>query len=1779
MKAFYKTLIIIALACSPLLTKASHIAGGDWQYVCIGPNTFEVTLNLFRDCDGIGLGTTQSVSFTSPCGPTQQLVLTLQNGVTGTEVSQLCPTSLANSTCSGGTLPGMQQYIYTGVVILQPTCDSWTMQWSSCCRNNTILNITNPSSAGLVLPATLNSTADSCNNSPFFTAMPIPYVCQNQLVNYNFGVSELDGDSIVYSFVDPISSTAGATYTNVNWVAGYSTTAPLPGITLDTLTGQLLFIPMTQGNFVISVMACEYDYITGELKGCITRDIQFVVITCSNTPPEWRGFSNFNGTGVLVDSTTIEVCVGNNFSFELEYPDANPTDIVTATSNIATVLPGAVITNTPGNPAIIHVDWTTQSGTPPFNSFAVSVSDDACPIFGITSASYVIKVVTSTYAGLDKSICEGVEWAQLNAQGGSIFNWSVLSGSPIDTVVTSPGFNMTCQNCDAPQVSPQTTTTYVVTSNLSTSCQNTDTITITAAQNYVASSGPDTVVCSTDSMNLFSSATIPGPFTYAWDNYIRVSSDTVQNPKTFSTITTTYTVTMTSADGCVKTASNTIGKVPPVPTLNIDAVPANICQFGDSSHLLLELLPNFSVSCAPSLSPCGNQGYTTDIQLDYDPADGTSGPVVAMTTTTFPAPFGNSYKTGKQQYLYRASELQDMGLTEGMITELGFFVTALNGTAIYQNYSLSIGCSPLLSMPGTTFPTGLSEVFPAQNVNVTLGWNMLTFSSPYIWDGTSNLIVQICFDNRTSSATQNSITRTREFKPTTPGAQQFVSSLSYGRDDISVCDAQLALGSMWGGSFTRPDTRFTFCHGYDPAAYEFTWSPNLFINDTTIQGPTVWPDTTTTYNVVLADTFGVCTDTTSIEITVANFEAGPDTLVCAGDTIQLFPEVFDNCNTFNPIVYWYSNTGLGLISVNGIIPTISVDTTTTFFVQYTNFCSCTVTDSATVYVNNMGQPNLTFTEPACGASDGEILVQNNGGLAPFTFSTDSGQTFHVDSLFTNLPLGFYTTQYMDSNGCLSPMLMDTLINFNTPIIDSITTNTPLCFSTASGIIDIHYTGGQSPHTFSLDGGGSWGPNSYYNNLNAGTYVILVRDANLCVSWADTVTLASNNQLLFDSVQYTNLICFQDSSGTLNAFGHGGTLPYTFSIDSGFTYQTSNMFNTLHADTYQVVIMDAVGCTTIPFEQIIEDAPEMIANFSVSNDTCFNACGGSSSVSITGGTLPLVYTWRKGVNGIGLNSPSLEGLCAGTDYELSVNDANNCTQFFPFAITHPDEVIAATTVVNSSCFGSSDGSITVSGSGGVPPYRYSINNGVTFRSNPYFTGLAAGSYAIMVADSGMRCYGTTTAVIIEPNEIVLTTNISSAQVCVSGCTQLIATATGGSGGPYTYIWNQGFDSNATQVACPTQTTIYSVYAVDSAGCTSSPQLITLTMYDSILVDAGQDQNICPEESVTLNANASGGNNGSFNYQWTPVFGLNNGFIQSPVAQPSSSTLYTVKVTDNCETPAAYDSVWVNVHPNPTMNFFSNDSTSGCEPFNISLTNGSTPVQFSEWTISSGENAFTAHGFQVDLTDLNEGVYNVTLHVITPEGCSNDITKTDFFEVYPLPTAKFTMDPDQTTIFNTLIQFEDQSIGTVQAWQWDFATIGSSIEQSPLYELPADSGTFPITLLVTTDKLCQDEVTELLRIGSEYNMYVPNSFTPNGDGQNDVFAPRGIGMVEDNYTLQIYDRWGGLIFESNSLTQPWDGRYQGTTEMAQNGIYIWKIISKDGTDDSKSHQYTGTVNLLR
>jgi gliding motility-associated-like protein len=397
-------------------SRATHIAGGNIAYSCTGnPNEFLVTLTLFRDCSGVSAPTNPNIVFSNDCGATNPtLFLTLQSS---SEVSQLCTPEIPNSTCGTGSLPGMEEYIYTGTVTLNPVCDAWTMSYQVCDRNpSTNLVGTNC----FFIKSTINSATAACNNSPIITSQPIPYVCTNVPVSYDFGVLEPDGNTLNFTLVNALGS-GGA---NITYVGGYSATVPIPGITINPTSGQLNFTPTVPGNYVVTVMIEEYDAM-GNLVGTMMHDIQFVVQVCPNTPPNApltiTNFDNF-GTNAVMSGNTITLCTDDQFCFDVVFDDPDLGDDLVLTSNIDLFLPGATFTQTGTNPATATICWTFQAG---YTGSIISVvaSDEVCPVPGIASFPIILDVPPPLNPGLDSTVafCD---------DAGLVNLFDMLGGSP-----------------------------------------------------------------------------------------------------------------------------------------------------------------------------------------------------------------------------------------------------------------------------------------------------------------------------------------------------------------------------------------------------------------------------------------------------------------------------------------------------------------------------------------------------------------------------------------------------------------------------------------------------------------------------------------------------------------------------------------------------------------------------------------------------------------------------------------------------------------------------------------------------------------------------------------------------------------------------------------------------------------------------------------------------------------------------------------------------------------------------------------------------------------------------------------------------------------------------------------------------------------------------------------------------------------------------------------------------------------------------------------------------
>lgn len=438
-------------------SKATHIMGGDFSYVCQGGGTYAINLRLFRDCDGISLGSTAFVTLSSPtCG---NVNVTLSNLGGPIDRTPYCPGE--QTACDGGSgQHGIQEYFYRGTVTLPGNCNDWTMSWSSCCRNFAITTLANPGSEGTYIDAQLDATI--CNNSPAFNNDPTFFMCANQENRYNFGAVDTEGDSLIYSFID---CRDGAT-TPVVYNSGLSGTNPLVASTqtINLQNGEIRIIPTTAQIGVICIKVEEYR--NNQKIGEITRDLQFIVTDCAtNTLPILSGINGTADSTGYTGAFSIDVCANEETSLLIQGFDAEAVPSVQI-QNLELEwnygIQGASFVVDYNLPYPVgEFKWTPTSSDVGTHYFFVAANDDACPILGTNIFAYQVNVLSALTA--DITMISSVD--TLNASNPDTATLEVTTNiaSPDHVYSWSPTTGLSCTDCPNPEAYPQVPTTYTVT--------------------------------------------------------------------------------------------------------------------------------------------------------------------------------------------------------------------------------------------------------------------------------------------------------------------------------------------------------------------------------------------------------------------------------------------------------------------------------------------------------------------------------------------------------------------------------------------------------------------------------------------------------------------------------------------------------------------------------------------------------------------------------------------------------------------------------------------------------------------------------------------------------------------------------------------------------------------------------------------------------------------------------------------------------------------------------------------------------------------------------------------------------------------------------------------------------------------------------------------------------------------------------------------------------------------------------------------------------------------
>jgi hypothetical protein len=551
-------LLSCLLVCSQE-AKATHAMGADLTYTCIGNNQYAVTLSFYRDCNGINIPNTASISWSGSCGSGTERIT--RSSIT--DITPICP-GIVGSACNGGNgVFGIEQHIYTGVITLPGNCTNVEFGYRLCCRNNAITTLS-PSSQAIYIESHL-SNSTSCNNSPVFLNPPVPFTCVGQPFFYNHGAVDPDGDDLRFSLVDCYQDNNNP----VTYGAGYSATSPLTttnGVTIDPNTGAIELTPSIAQVGVLCVLVEEFR--NGVLIGQVVRDIQFTVVPCNNNAPTASG----------VDGTTnytASVQAGTQLCFNITSNDVDTGQNVFLTWNAA--IAGATFTVAGAPFPTGTFCWTPTTADVGSQSFTVTVSDDACPVIGQNTYTYTVNVtapppppacdsLTVTLVSSTDLACDSSDGtATIIASSGvapynyQVVNWTtgVFYNNTDGMFSGLPAGNYTIWVTDANGCTPSCTgQTFTIGGNvtplfLSATAQNVDC--------------PSNSVSVRDSNNLsgaINAAATGGtaPYLFSIDN-----GNTFQSSADFDFLAAgTYDVLVMDANGCTAMTTVTIGEPDPI---------------------------------------------------------------------------------------------------------------------------------------------------------------------------------------------------------------------------------------------------------------------------------------------------------------------------------------------------------------------------------------------------------------------------------------------------------------------------------------------------------------------------------------------------------------------------------------------------------------------------------------------------------------------------------------------------------------------------------------------------------------------------------------------------------------------------------------------------------------------------------------------------------------------------------------------------------------------------------------------------------------------------------------------------------------------------------------------------------------------------------------------------------------------------------------------------------------------------------------------------------------
>ena len=1303
---------------------------------------------------------------------------------------------------------------------------------------------------------------------------------------------------------------------------------------------------------------------------------------------------------------------------------------------------GSATVNASGGLAPFAITWNTvpvQSGSSATDLAAGTYTATVVDAFGCASSSNV--TITQPAAPIDGYVdaqinvgCHGGTngSATIEATGGSgsyIITWNTIpaQNGPTATGLSAGLYFATVNDangCTTPKLVPVNITEPAAPLSLTT--------TISDHLGHAIS-------CNGGSDGLIAANTNGGTpaYSYQWSgpNGLNATSATVQNLSAG-----TYNVTVTDANGCTATATNTLTAPGAIATSG--AITTAACNGSNTGAVNVTTTGGIAPYAFAWSGPNGYNATGEDISsvlagvytLTVTDANGCTavapfnvnepgsltitgtahtyaGNVNVTCATALDGSVDATTSGGVQPYSWQWTGPNGYNANSEDITGLGagayqVVVTDANGCSTLGQFDLLAPAALFATATANVYPSGANTSCNGVNdgaIDASIGGGVPTYT--LTWTGPNGYASTDEDLNNLMPGTY--ILNVTDLNGCTANAQATIQSPSELNVALSV--SQYNSGdavSCNGGSNGIIDLAIN--GGLPPYAVNWSGPGGFASNAIDIAGLQAG-----TYTAVVTDAAGC--DTT---FTVTLSEPGP---VVANGIISDHNGFAISCNGSNTgSIDVTASGGAGNFTYQWTGPNAFVSTDQdiadlvagAYVVSVSDMNGCT----QQLNFNLTAPPALTSTASITGAlcqgsNTGGIDLSIAGGLAPYaiTWTGPGGYnaaTEDIQSLFA----GIYTATVTDLNGCshVQPFAVDE------PGVFDITASLSVypggygvsCNGTTDGAIDITATGGTAPlfHTWQ-------GPNGFVattediSDLAAGNYTLTLTDANGCSTLRSyTITTPTAIQIGPAASQFpdgSNVACSGGGNGSIDATIVGGVSPYTlaWSGPNGFISIAEDISD-LPAGTYTLDVLDAIGCTGEASITLTEPDPialglQLSQFISGGNVSCHGTTDGSIELAVSGGSLLYFVHWT-GPDGFASNDQDINGLAAG-NYQVTVTDANGCTADAAATLIAPDPILVDIQVDQYGgghsvpCNGS-NGNVNTTVQGGAIPWTYLWTgpNGFT-STDADLQNVPAGTYDLLVTDAA-GCTATASVTLTEPTPVAATASLTDDgfghAVTCAGDNGAIDMVISGGVAPYIIDWSadNGFASLEEDIDS-LSAGVYTVIVSDLNGCKFISSY-TLSAPEPIQAVLTATPETCAGGGNGAIALTATGGSGPLSYAWT---GANGVFASTQDPGALTSGTYTVTISDGGDCSGSWTTTvdaLSNMHADIYRSTYGavnipcfGDSTGVIE---VSIDGATAPLSVT-W---SGPNGFTSTALA--LSGLIAGDYTVT--ITDGNGCSLDSTIT-------------------------------------------------------------------------------------------------------------------------------------------------------------------------------------------